>query len=354
MPHDSKANFAWQRFDHPTDTLLVAQSLRIEGATRLVSRASEKQSSDGPCSLVLEPRRLAMDYRSHSSPRPYLYYTPDKLSESKGRSQNVTLYTQGGEIDGFYYDVALSTPFQDAMLATANYNTTLSFLRLGIDGNLRVHTFYDKGSTNDEIRDGRASVNCGHFDQCVAGPLPNGLLGWSKDCQPFKSPSCGSKKFHYYRMEGVDHYVSQHPSGTGPVEQDDCRRKCSGDCKCLGYFYGKDIPKCWIAYDLHTLTRVGNSTHSPMELHRESRVTRASEFSDTIVAACKSWVLEFTDEGPTERLRCPIQDHDVKDERVLTTAWATSCARFITTYTKQFSNSEKLYINPLIQFKGKM
>ncbi|KAJ6889776.1 hypothetical protein NC651_023501 [Populus alba x Populus x berolinensis] len=133
--HDSKGSFVWQSFDHPTDTLLAGQSLRLEGTARLVSRASEKQNSDGPYSLVLEPKRLAMYYKSPSSPRPYLYYTPDKLSESKGRIQSVTLYSRG-EVDGFYYDFALSTPFQDAILTTVNYNNTLSFLRLGIDGNI--------------------------------------------------------------------------------------------------------------------------------------------------------------------------------------------------------------------------
>ncbi|KAL9353564.1 hypothetical protein Peur_056244 [Populus x canadensis] len=56
-------------------------------------------------------------------------------------------------------------------------------------------------------------------------------------------------------------FMSKHTSRIGPMNEDDCRRKCSGDCKCLGYFYNKDTSKCWIAYDLHTLTRVGNSTH---------------------------------------------------------------------------------------------
>jgi hypothetical protein len=277
--HDSRGNFVWQSFDHPTDTLLVGQSLRVEGTARLVSRASEKENSDGPYSLVLEPKRLAMYYKSPSSHRPYLYYTPDKLSESKGRIQNVTLYSRG-EVDGFYYDFALSTPFQDAILTTVNYNNTLSFLRLGIDGNLRIHTFYDKANSNDGFqvtftlfsRDSgwesecQLPERCGRFglcedNQCVACPLPNGLMGWSRDCQPVKSSSCGSKKFYYYKLEGVDHYMSKHTSGIGPMNEDDCRRKCSGDCKCLGYFYNKDTSKCWIAYDLHTLTRVGNSTH---------------------------------------------------------------------------------------------
>ncbi|KAG6758795.1 hypothetical protein POTOM_035256 [Populus tomentosa] len=241
---DVDGSIAWQTytarkgvsFDHPTDTLLAGQSLRLEGTARLVSRASEKQNSDGPYSLVLEPKRLAMYYKSPSSPRPYLYYTPDKVSESKGRIQNVTLYSRG-EVDGFYYDFALSTPFQDAILITVNYNNTLSFLRLGIDGNLRIHTFYDKANSNDGYqvtftlfsRDSgwesecQLPERCGRFglcedNQCVACPLPNGLMGWSRDCQP-----------------------------------------C--DCKCLGYFYNKETSKCWIVYDLHTLTRVGNSAH---------------------------------------------------------------------------------------------
>ncbi|XP_011007075.1 PREDICTED: epidermis-specific secreted glycoprotein EP1-like [Populus euphratica] len=120
--HDSKGGFVWQSFDHPTDTLLLGQSLRVEGTARLVSRASEKENSDGPYSLVLEPKRLAMYSKSPSSPRPLSSLHSDKLSESKGRVQNVTL---------------------------VNYNNTLSFLRLGIDGNLRVHTIYDKASRND-------------------------------------------------------------------------------------------------------------------------------------------------------------------------------------------------------------
>ncbi|KAL3577499.1 hypothetical protein D5086_019003 [Populus alba] len=227
-----KMYFVWEAnrgkasFDHPTDTLLAGQSLRLEGTARLVSRASEKQNSDGPYSLVLEPKRLAMYYKSPSSPRPYLYYTPDKVSESKGRIQNVTLYSRG-EVDGFYYDFALSTPFQDAILTTVNYNNTvLSFLRLGIDGNLRIHTFYDKANSNDGFqvtftlfsRDSgwesecQLPERCGRFglcedNQCVACPLPNGLMGWSRDCQPVRSSSCGSKKFYYYKLEGVDHYI---------------------------------------------------------------------------------------------------------------------------------------------------
>ncbi|KAJ6889775.1 hypothetical protein NC651_023500 [Populus alba x Populus x berolinensis] len=79
-------------------------------------------------------------------------------------------------------------------------------------------------------------------NQCVACPLPYGLIGWSRDYQPVRSSSCGSKKLYYYKLEEVDHYMSKHTSRTGPINEDDCRRKCSGDCKCLGYFYWWEKP----------------------------------------------------------------------------------------------------------------
>lgn len=41
----------------------------------------------------------------------------------------------------------------------------------------------------------------------------------------------------------------------------DCGKKCSGDCKCSGYFYNTKTSMCWIAYDLQTLTKVANPTH---------------------------------------------------------------------------------------------
>ena len=42
--HDSMGNFFWQSFDHPTDTLLVGQSLKAGGISKLVSRLSEKRT----------------------------------------------------------------------------------------------------------------------------------------------------------------------------------------------------------------------------------------------------------------------------------------------------------------------
>ncbi|KAG6755217.1 hypothetical protein POTOM_041035 [Populus tomentosa] len=274
--HDSKGNFIWQSFDSPTDTLLVGQSLRVGGATRLVSRASQKENSDGAYSLVMESKRLVMYYKSPNSPKPYLYYTFDTRQD---RLQNATLKWYPDPYDNSASEVTLDLSSGGwAVNARPKFNATLSFLRVGIDGNLRIYSYNNKVdymawdvSFNLFSRDGfpesecQLPERCGKFglcedSQCVACPLPSGLLGWSKNCEPVKPPACGSKDFYYYKLEGVDHSMSKYAGGS-VVKEDDCGKKCSSDCKCMGYFYNKETSKCTIAYDLQTLTKVSNSTH---------------------------------------------------------------------------------------------
>ncbi|KAJ6886750.1 hypothetical protein NC651_027184 [Populus alba x Populus x berolinensis] len=263
--HDSKGNFIWQ-----------SQSLRVGGVTRLVSRASQQENSDGAYSLVMESKRLVMYYKSPNSPKPYLYYTFDTRQD---RLQNATLKWYPDPYDNSASEVTLDLSSGGwAVNARPKFNATLSFLRIGIDGNLRIYSYNNKVdymawdvSFNLFSRDGfpesecQLPERCGKFglcedSQCVACPLPSGLLGWSKNCEPVKPPACGSKDFYYYKLEGVDHSMSKYASGS-VVKEDDCGKKCSSDCKCMGYFYNKETSKCTIAYDLQTLTRVSNSTH---------------------------------------------------------------------------------------------
>ncbi|KAL6535939.1 hypothetical protein OROHE_012783 [Orobanche hederae] len=155
--YDSKGNFVWQSFDFPTDTVLVGQSLRLKGPNKLVSRLSQMENKNG---------------------RP--------------------------ETDGaFAYELMLENPDRgNRILPRPKYNSTLTYLRLGIDGGLRAYTFYDKvdyGAWEETFtlfpRDSGEECGlpgrCGEFglcedSQCVACPSPNGLLGWSKRCSPPK------------------------------------------------------------------------------------------------------------------------------------------------------------------------
>ncbi|GLT38688.1 hypothetical protein SLA2020_129200 [Shorea laevis] len=140
--HDSKVKFIWQSFDHPTNTMLVGQSLRLKGPTKLVSRASDGVKKNGAYSFVLEPERLALYYKSQNSPNPYLYYD---WRDVYGPLE-VKFYSEPETYEGYAYDINLEyqgTGSTGAVfLNRPKYNATLSFLRLWPDGNLRVHTFY--------------------------------------------------------------------------------------------------------------------------------------------------------------------------------------------------------------------
>ncbi|KAK7401775.1 hypothetical protein VNO78_13528 [Psophocarpus tetragonolobus] len=275
---DAQGKFVWQSFDYPTDTLLVGQSLRAKGTSKLVSRLSEKQNVDGPYSLVLEPKGLALYYKSKNSPRPILYwFSTDWFSFGKGSLQNVTLTSDPESFEiAIDYFVDASTGGNRILGRPVN-NSTITYLRLGIDGNIRFETYfmdvrdgvwqvtYTLFDRDSDVSECQLPERCGKFglcedNQCVACPLENGLFGWSNNCTAKPVTSCKASDFHYYKLEGVEHYMSTYTTGDR-VSESTCANKCTKDCKCVGYFYHRDNSRCWVAYDLQTLTRVANASH---------------------------------------------------------------------------------------------
>ncbi|KAL2496511.1 D-mannose binding lectin protein with Apple-like carbohydrate-binding domain [Forsythia ovata] len=277
--YDSKGNFLWQSFDSPTDTLLVGQSLRLGGPNKLVSRVSKKENKDGPYSLVLEPNRFAMYYKSNNAPTSMLYFdSTDFLFFRKSTLNSLKFISDPDTDEAYAYKLKLENPNNWVrIISRPNYNSTFTYLRLGIDGTLKAYTFYDKVDYNawevtftlfrrDSGDECQLPERCGNFglcedSQCVACPLPNGLTGWSKNCEPPKVTSCKAEDIKYYKLEGVDHFITKYTRGNGPVAEAKCSNKCTTDCKCVGYFYHQTESRCWIVYDLKTLTKVANSTH---------------------------------------------------------------------------------------------
>ncbi|KAL5577858.1 hypothetical protein UlMin_019557 [Ulmus minor] len=270
---DSKGNFAWQSFDSPTDTLLVGQSLRADGINKLVSRLSVEENKDGPYSYVLEPKGLSLYYKSKNSGKSLLYFSTTQMAPIRETLKNWTL-----EVNPDNADVNSSEITFGFFLVRPKYNSTLTFLRLGIDGNIKFYTYNDKvdyrpfevtftlfDRESDWESECQLPARCETFgvcedNQCVACPSPKGLQGWNESCEAEKVKSCRPSDFHYYKIEGVDHFLSKFTSGSA-LKEGDCEKKCTSDCKCLGYFYNQQSSRCWVASDLMTLTKVANSTH---------------------------------------------------------------------------------------------
>ncbi|XP_010279124.1 PREDICTED: epidermis-specific secreted glycoprotein EP1-like [Nelumbo nucifera] len=285
--HDKRGGFVWQSFDHPTDTLLVGQSLLLGGPTKLVSRVSAKDGSEGPYSYGMEGRRLVMYYKSKNSGKPLLYYQSDEFGDGRGALAHLN-FTSAPESDTAFafelkygFDMINSPSFGTFILSRPKYNTTYSFLRVGFDGNLRIYTFYDKvdwgpwevtytlfGRDEGDESECRIPTRCGSMgvcedDQCVACPRPQGFLGWSaKDCAPPTLLPCkGGANVDYYKVVGVEHFMNAYTEGDGPMSVAQCRDKCNKDCGCLGFFYREESSKCLLAPELGTMTKVSNTHH---------------------------------------------------------------------------------------------
>ncbi|KAL5731180.1 hypothetical protein ACHQM5_003935 [Ranunculus cassubicifolius] len=258
---DNRGRFVWQSFSYPTDSLLVGQGLRTGGATQLTSRVSNKDGSKGRYSLVLEKERLALYLKSKNSPKPILYYTTGNFEGStinsvvlgSAREEDEEIYTLS-----FNFFLDNNTSPASNTLARPKYNSTLSFIRVESDGNIRMYTYNDRvifGSWETTYilfnREGRRSLS-----ECK----------WPTRCGSLapKLPACKKGALiqsSYYKVVGVEHFTSDYTEGEGPVKVSECRSKCNADCGCLGFFYRKESSKCLLAYELGTLTKVSSQSH---------------------------------------------------------------------------------------------
>ncbi|XVE63389.1 hypothetical protein DITRI_Ditri07aG0016500 [Diplodiscus trichospermus] len=295
---DKNGKFIWQSFDYPTDTLLVGQSVRINGRNKLVSRKSDMDGADGPYSMVLDRKGFIM-YLNNSGQLliyggwPRKNFADIVTFDAVPENDNATAYELVLETTHLQAHEGTNSPAGNGRrllqvrpiegggqinLNKLNYNATSSFLRLGSDGNLKAYTYYDKVSylkweetfaffSSYFIRECALPSKCGTFGlcdkgMCVACPSPKGLLGWSESCKPPKVASCGKgAKIDYYKVVGVEHFLNPYlDDGQGPMKVEQCREKCTKDCKCLGFIYKEDTNRCLTAPVLGTLIKDVNAT----------------------------------------------------------------------------------------------
>ncbi|XP_068649062.1 EP1-like glycoprotein 2 [Aristolochia californica] len=278
--YGKKGKFIWQSFEHPTDTLLVGQSLKVGGPAKLISRVSGFDGSEGPYSLVLQHSGLILYLKVGNQT---LSYSGDSFSSTGSPLASATLTCTPETPAAYAYELKLSTPQGGPpaggyLLARPYFNATLSFMRIDPDGNLRTYTYYDKVeysswavtftffAKTERFDSCRLPGMCGSFgvcenEMCVACPQPDGLLGWSRNCQPPKLGSCGGR-VDYYKIEGVEHFLSAYNDGEGTMKVAECRDKCSKDCKCLGFTYKQESSKCLMLHVLGTLSRDNDPSHT--------------------------------------------------------------------------------------------
>ncbi|KAJ0100798.1 hypothetical protein Patl1_04835 [Pistacia atlantica] len=271
--HDKNGKFIWQSFDHPTDTLLAGQSVKINGVNKLVSRTSDMIGSGGPYSIVLDHKGFTMFVNNSGQQLIYGGWPETDY----GSIITFDVVPENDEATAYELVRPIGNGAQ-INLNKLNYNATYSFLRLDSDGNLKAFTYYDKVSylkweesfaffSSYFVRECALPSKCGTYGlcdkrMCVACPSRKGLLGWSESCMPPKVPPCGKgDKVGYYKIVGVEHFLNPYlKDGEGPMKVAECRDKCNKDCKCLGFFYKEDSSKCLLAPMLGTLIKDQNTS----------------------------------------------------------------------------------------------
>ncbi|KAI3844309.1 hypothetical protein MKW92_027575 [Papaver armeniacum] len=138
--HDRNGKFVWQSFDHPSDTLLRGQSLKLAGVKKLVSRAAIKDSRDGLYSIQMDTKGFIMYINDSDFLLLYAGWDAQGLSSVTFDSVHGDPLTTSHILKlGF---AKPSTPSRkDVVLKKINYNYAYSFLRLESDGNLRVYAY---------------------------------------------------------------------------------------------------------------------------------------------------------------------------------------------------------------------
>ncbi|KAL8205445.1 hypothetical protein R6Q57_008996 [Mikania cordata] len=188
------------------------------GPYKLVSRESVTNNVNGAYCLVIEPKILALYYKND------MRYRSPSFSELNRRNvmlANVTFKIAETEyVETYFHELEFglvnARPIFDQtvylVLGRIQYNSSLSYLRLGVDGNIRayayrtdvrsqawtlLYTFFDKRENENGMifEDECQQPNrCGKFglcedSQCVGCPTPNGVFAWSKECDT-KPPGC--------------------------------------------------------------------------------------------------------------------------------------------------------------------
>lgn len=290
--HDSAGRPIWQSFDHPSDTLLVGQSLWAQGVNRLVSRKSDADASIGPYSLVHQKNHglylFVTDSRGQLirysgwlySQRASTVIFDGKAADSDNQNNSSTSY----ELAFTVYrnqrttnpPAATPAPSDIFTLRRVSYNATLSFVRIGSDGNLKAYTYVIQAGSNGRgsrweesfayfsaYYTSRCSLptRCGSFGLCERGtclacPTPSGLVGWNKSCAPPKLPACQSRTAaaKYFNVTGARHFTSDTATGGEGMTLEECKSRCDAECACLGFVMFEDF-RCIIATVLGTLTK---------------------------------------------------------------------------------------------------
>ncbi|XP_052152914.1 EP1-like glycoprotein 2 [Oryza glaberrima] len=251
---DGSNRTVWQSFDHPTDTLVVGQSLK-QGA-RLTANASFDNSSEGRIYLAVADDGLAA-YVDAKPPQRYYVLGYSKNAGAYAAYTNGSLAVldrPGGQ--------QLATVQLPAVAAG-----TVQYMRLEHDGHLRLYEWRSNGmrweAAGDVLHpypgDCAYPTVCGAYGvctdmQCSCPDAANfravDFRRPNRGCVPTSPPAppatCRSRRARHRLVSLRDTaYFNSHDTSMRTLErvgEAACKAACLGDCACMAaqFVYGFD------------------------------------------------------------------------------------------------------------------
>lgn len=231
---DGSNSTVWQSFDHPTDSLLVGQTLVL--GQKLIANISPSNWSQGLYSLLLTRNFLRAYVETN-------YNVPTTYFRNGTRGEGYIKY-ENGSFNWF----------------TIPFVKVAQFMRLESDGHLKVYEFqYDWVVVVDLMTEAIGECGypmaCGKYGICSEGQCSCPDKASSKEvifrqtsfrepnlgCSPVTPISCDQSQYHsllelegtsYFGFNPINHDYGNASGLDVKTEVEDCKKSCLRNCSC--------------------------------------------------------------------------------------------------------------------------
>ncbi|KAK4603742.1 hypothetical protein RGQ29_012308, partial [Quercus rubra] len=244
---DDKSATLWQSFDHPTDTLVVGQSLV----------AGQQLTSQGGLFSFSVTRQGLFAYINSNPPQRYFTYTIENTSNIQFLKDNFTLIADGLKSVSFLFPSTKFSPNR--------------YMRLGADnGHLKVYDLFweEEHDFFTGLVDSCAFPTvCGNYSICRNGqcrcPSPIKATSYFQlieetqsehGCSLITPLSCAASKTHILlELHKITYFLFTQGAPTidpdyQHISLNSCKQACLKDCSCKAAFYNssKRVGNCYL------------------------------------------------------------------------------------------------------------
>lgn len=257
----------WQSFEHPTDTLVLGQTLK-EGQN-LDANVSVTNWSKGPVYLTVLSDGL---YAFTASTPPQYYYQYTDNGNRSAKTPSYVKYTNGS-LELFTLFTTPGTPDRSISLPLAS--SSVQFMRFESDGHLKVYEWNQGWQVTADVFGLNVCAYpmvCGEYGICFNGqcscpsgesesyfkPVDDRRI--SLGCSLVTPLSCQSLQDHHLLTVDDVYYFSFTDSGAAAfknIDEASCKRACLQNCSCKAalFQYGGNVSDgdCFLPTQLFSL-----------------------------------------------------------------------------------------------------